>query len=56
MLILTTLRKQSAEINEQYLPKLRGLVKSARGMGWGYYGYISGELEDYEEERKLTKP
>ena len=50
--ILSILRKQSAEINVQYLPRLRELVESARGMGWGYYDYISCELEDYEEERK----
>ena len=49
--ILSALRKQSSEINDQYLPRLRELVRSARGMGWGYYDHINCELENYEEER-----
>ncbi len=50
--ILSELQKQPKVINAQYLPRLRNVVESAKGMGWGYYDYISCELEDYESGRK----
>lgn len=50
--IISALRKQPAEINNQYLPRLRELVESANDIGWGYYDYMNDVLEIYEEERK----
>lgn len=49
--ILSALRKHPEEVNSRYLPRLRNVVESARGIGWGYYDYIRCELEDYEEDR-----
>jgi len=50
--VLATLQDQSSATNEQYLVRLRKLVESAKGIGWGFYDYISYKLEVYEEERK----
>ncbi|OGB83791.1 hypothetical protein A3F66_00595 [candidate division TM6 bacterium RIFCSPHIGHO2_12_FULL_32_22] len=44
--IVSILQKSSQFIVDLYLPRLRAIVKSAEGIGWGYYGEISECIEE----------
>lgn len=46
--ILSALKKQPEDMNGQYLPRLRSVVESAKGIGWGYYDYMSNAIDSYE--------
>ena len=49
--ILSALRKQPNNVQEQYLSRLEDVVASARNIGWGYYDYISAVFEEFISER-----
>lgn len=46
--ILSVLKKQPEEVNKQYLPRLRRVVESAKGIGWGYYDNMRNAIDSYE--------
>ena len=50
--IVSSLREQSKETQDQYHPRLEKVVDSASNIGWGYYDYISDIFYEYEDETK----
>ena len=42
---LKILKSSSDEIVAEFLPRLRGVVSKADGIGWGYHDYISDAVE-----------
>jgi len=51
--ILKAIDKQPNKIQIKYLKRLSAVVKSAEGMGWGYYDTLEEALEDYNEQHSL---
>jgi len=47
--ILELLVDQSADVLDQYVPRLEQVVLRASGIGWGYHDYISDRLEEFLE-------
>ncbi len=45
--ILNALARESANIQERFVPRLEDVVNAARHMGWGYYDCISVLLDDF---------
>ena len=52
--ILTTLRKQSEEVQEEYFSRLEQVVSSAKDIGWGYYDFISDIFHEYQMDTNST--
>ena len=53
--VIQMLKKSEQSIIDQFLPRMQKIVSSAKGMGWGYYGYISDVLaEAFPEEEMAT--
>lgn len=52
--ILSTLKRQSSDVQEEYLTRLENVVSSARDIGWGYYDCISDMFAAYEIEADGT--
>ncbi len=47
--ILELLVDQSADVLDQYVPRLEQVVLRASGIGWGYHDYISAQWEEFLE-------
>ncbi len=45
--ILELLTDQNMHVKNQYVPRLEQVVSRAKGIGWGYYDYISDRLEEF---------
>jgi hypothetical protein len=44
--VVKTIQNSDQETIDQFLPRLKGIVRQARGIGWGYYDAISDTLEE----------
>jgi phosphate uptake regulator len=44
--ILDILKKSDQNVIDLYFPRLKAVVESADGIGWGYYDQISENLQD----------
>jgi len=52
--ILSELKRQSADMQNSYHPRLESVISSARNIGWGYYDEISAMFNEYESELTLV--
>jgi hypothetical protein len=43
--VVNKIKKSDQNTIDQYLPRLKAVVNSANGIGWGYYDFISECLE-----------
>jgi hypothetical protein len=43
--VVKTIQHSNQETIDRFLPRLRGLVRQAQGIGWGYYDTIAETLE-----------
>jgi hypothetical protein len=44
--VVTRLQHSDQDTIDRFLPRLRGLVRQAQGIGWGYYDTIAETLEE----------
>jgi len=47
--ILSGIKQQPKNIQDEYISRLENIVESAKDMGWGYYDYISDIFEEVVE-------
>jgi hypothetical protein len=44
--VVTRLQHSDQDTIDRFLPRLRGLVRQAQGIGWGYYDAIAETLKE----------
>jgi hypothetical protein len=44
--IVKRLQQSDHDTMDRFLPRLQGIVRQARGIGWGYYDAIAETLEE----------
>ena len=52
--VIKLLLKSDQKLVDLFLPRLQTIVKKANGMGWGYYDYIAGSLDEAFPEADLV--
>ena len=44
--VVKTLQNSDQDTIDRFLPRLKGVVRQAHGIGWGYYDAIAETLEE----------